>query len=44
MKRFIYSIAVEVIAEDQEDATWQIYNTNLSELKTDCFEIEEIDE
>jgi hypothetical protein len=40
MQKFIYSIAVEVIAEDQDEATWRIYNTNLSELKTDCFEIE----
>ena len=41
MKKFIYSIAVEVIADDQDHATWLIYNTKLDDLKTNCFEIEE---
>jgi hypothetical protein len=41
MKKFIYSIAVEVVAEDQDHATWLIYSTKLAELKTNCFEIEE---
>ncbi len=41
MKKFIYSIAIEVIAENQDDATWQIYNTKLDDLKTNCFDIEE---
>jgi hypothetical protein len=40
MPKFIYTIAVEVDAIDQDDATWIIYNTPLDKLKTDCFEIE----
>jgi hypothetical protein len=40
MPKFIYSIAVEVIADDQDEATYLIYSTPLKELKTDCFEIE----
>ena len=38
--KFIYTIAVEVEAIDQDEATWIIYNTNLENLKTDCLEIE----
>ena len=41
MARFIYTIAIEVDAIDQDEATWIIYNTNLENLKTDCLEIEE---
>lgn len=40
MPKFIYTIAVEVDAIDQDEATWIIYNTNLENLKTDCLEIE----
>ncbi|MFN7322717.1 MAG: hypothetical protein ACK5SP_00465 [bacterium] len=40
MPKFIYTIAVEVEAIDQDEATWVIYNTNLENLKTDCLEIE----
>lgn len=40
MPKFIYSIAVEVIADDQDEATWLIYGTPLKDLKTNCFEIE----
>ena len=43
MKKFIYSIAIEVIAEDQDDATWTIYNTKLNDLNTNCFDIEEME-
>ena len=40
MPKFIYTIAVEVDAIDQDEATWSIYNTPLEKLKTDCLEIE----
>jgi hypothetical protein len=43
MKKFIYTIAIEVDAIDQEDASWKIYNTKLDDLKTDCLEIDEED-
>ncbi len=40
MPKFIYTIAVEVDAIDQDEATFLIYNTPLENLKTDCLEIE----
>ncbi len=40
MPKFIYTIAVEVDAIDQDEATYLIYNTPLEKLKTDCLEIE----
>lgn len=40
MERFIYTIAVYVDANDQDEATYLIYNTPLKNLKTDCLEIE----
>jgi hypothetical protein len=40
MPKFIYTIAVDVEAIDQDEATWLIYNTPLKELNTDCLEIE----
>ena len=40
MPKFIYTIAVEVEAIDQDEATWVIYNTPLEKLNTDCLEIE----
>jgi hypothetical protein len=41
MSKFIYTIAVEVDAIDQDEATYLIYNTKLEELETMCLEIEE---
>jgi hypothetical protein len=40
MPKFIYTIAVEVNAIDQDEATYLIYNTPLEKLNTDCLEIE----
>jgi hypothetical protein len=40
MTKFIYTIAVEVDAIDQDEATWLIYNSKLENLKTDCLEID----
>jgi hypothetical protein len=40
MPKFIYTIAVEVDAIDQDEATYLIYNTPLEKLNTDCLEIE----
>jgi hypothetical protein len=40
MPKFIYTIAVEVDAIDQDEATWVIYNTHLDKLNTNCLEIE----
>jgi hypothetical protein len=40
MKKFIYTIAVEVNAIDQDEATYLIYNTPLENLNTNCLEIE----
>ena len=40
MSKFIYTIAIEVEAIDQDEATDIIYNTPLEKLKTDCLEIE----
>ena len=41
MSKFIYTIAVEVEAVDQDEATYIIYSTPLDLLKTNCLEIEE---
>ena len=40
MPKFIYTIAVDVEAIDQDEATWLIYNTPLENLETNCLEIE----
>jgi hypothetical protein len=40
MPKFIYTIAVEVDAVDQDEATYLIYNTPLENLETNCLEIE----
>jgi hypothetical protein len=40
MPKFIYTIAVEVDAVDQDEATYLIYNTPLKNLETNCLEIE----
>ena len=40
MPKFIYIIAVEVDALDQDEATYLIYNTPLENLETNCLEIE----
>lgn len=40
MPKFIYTIAVDVEAVDQDEATWLIYNIPLTRLNTDCLEIE----
>ena len=40
MPKFIYTIAVDVEAIDQDEATYLIYNTPLENLETNCLEIE----
>lgn len=40
MKKFIYTISVEVDAIDQDEATYIIYNTPLENLEATCLEIE----
>jgi hypothetical protein len=41
MTTFIYTMAIEVNAIDQDEATWLIYNTPLEKLNTYCLDIEE---
>ena len=43
MSTWVYTIAVEIEADNQDDATYLIYNTPLEKLNTDCLEIEEIE-
>jgi hypothetical protein len=40
MPQFIYTIAVYVDADNQDEATDIIYSTPLNDLTTDCIEIE----
>lgn len=41
MSKFIYTIAIEVDAIDQDEATYIIYSTPLDLLTTNCLEIKE---
>ena len=40
MTKYIYTISVEIDAQDQDEATYLIYNTPLEQLDTMCLEIE----
>lgn len=40
MTKFIYTLSVEVDAQDQDEATYLIYSTPLDQLDTMCLEIE----
>jgi hypothetical protein len=44
MTKFIYTISVEVDAQDQDEATYLVYNTPLENLDAMCLEIEVEDE